>query len=320
MNESVQPDNGDPKQDIESRFAGRSELDDESGPESFDDTGDLDEGDLDEEMFDEDGMEGQYESGGLGNEQDVRSLIDEIFEDELGDLMSELDVLTLEDAADYLKVEYGQIRKLITEQGLPGRKIGGEWRFLRGAIADWLSAPADQEESAPAFVREPEQQNRKPPLRERFAQEDKPRYPQQQPPQGSRYPQPGGRPPRQFQNESSEGGAPQQSYQPPRRPRPGRDQQQFGQGQAEHRPPRHFSGGQGQGGQSGHGGHGQGGHTGHGGQSGQGGFGNQGGGGGFGRKHGGGPKKPKRKALNEQRFKRLDRRKGDGDGPGDSNG
>ena len=75
-------------------------------------------------------------------EEAIRSLVDEFFdEDDLGEVMSEFDVLTLEDAAAYLKVEYGQIRRLIKEQGLPGRKIGEEWRFLRGAIADWLRNP-----------------------------------------------------------------------------------------------------------------------------------------------------------------------------------
>jgi excisionase family DNA binding protein len=264
---------------------------------------------LDDELADDDADEFDDED----EVESARSLIDELFdEDDLGEVMDELDVLTLEDAAAYLKVEYGQIRRLIKEQGLPGRKIGEEWRFLRGAIADWLSEP-----TVPVSTADQDQRNEfasRPPLKERFAQgndQDRPprfpqqggsRYPQQQQ-GGSRYPQQGGqqegRPPRrQFSEGGYQGGGynqggnrNQDGYPPPRRPNYGNDQgQQFPQG--EYRPPR------------------------------RGNFENQGGGGQFsggqfsGGKKFGGPKKPKRKALNEQRFKRLDRRKFEGDDGG----
>ena len=44
-----------------------------------------------------------------------------------------LDVLTLEELAEYLKIPEGAVRKAVKEQDLPGRNIGGEWRFLRDA-------------------------------------------------------------------------------------------------------------------------------------------------------------------------------------------
>lgn len=275
--------------------------DEELAGEEFEDDGDLDDEFDAEEEFDED-----------DEEEEIRSLVEELFdEDDLGEVMSELDVLTLEDAAAYLKVEYGQIRRLLKEQGLPGRKIGDEWRFLRGALADWLRAPggnAPATANAPARTPEREERpsnqgrrdfNQKPPLRERFAQGEgeeggqQQRYPQQG---GSRYPRrqyEGGQGQAGEQGGGYQGQGGQGGYPPPRRPRYGNDQgQQFPQG--EYRPPRRPYGG------------------------GQGSFDNQGGGGyaGGGARKFGGPKKPKRKALNEQRFKRLDRRRGEGDSAG----
>ncbi len=62
-----------------------------------------------------------------------------------------LDVLTLEEVAEYLKVSPAAARRVIKEQNLPGRNIGGEWRFLRDAVANWLrgqEAPAQQQQKA----------------------------------------------------------------------------------------------------------------------------------------------------------------------------
>jgi len=336
VNDQVQPEDDTNPDAAEQVFKMDPRRAAEANEELLDDTelGDTEMSDeeLAAEEFDDNDLESQYDDEGEFGEEDdeeteeIRSLVEELFdEDDLGEVMSELDVLTLEDAAAYLKVEYGQIRRLLKEQGLPGRKIGDEWRFLRGALADWLRAPGGNapavtpaSNSAPAPEREerPAQQgrrdfNQKPPLRERFAQGDEggqQRYPQQG---GSRYPQQGGsRYPRrphdggqgqggeqgggyQGQGGGYQGQGGQGGYPPPRRPRYGNDQgQQFPQG--EYRPPRRPAGG------------------------GQGSFDNQGGGGyaGGGARKFGGPKKPKRKALNEQRFKRLDRRRGDGDSAG----
>jgi excisionase family DNA binding protein len=51
------------------------------------------------------------------------------------------EVLTLADAAAYLRVSEEDVLRLTREQGLPGRQIGQEWRFLKAAIEDWLRAP-----------------------------------------------------------------------------------------------------------------------------------------------------------------------------------
>jgi excisionase family DNA binding protein len=297
---------------------------------------------LDEEFSDEELAEVDADEFEDDEELEAaRSMIDELFdEDDLGEVMSELDVLTLEDAAAYLKVEYGQIRRLVKEQGLPGRKIGEDWRFLRGAIADWLSEPTGTVATpAPAPVQEKRQEfTARPPLKERFAQgndQDRPpRFPQQggsrYPQQGqgnNRYPQQGGqqesRPPRrneggyqggghnqgsnqggsynqggnQFQGGNQGGNRNQEGYPPPRRPAYGNNQgQQFPQG--EYRPPRRGNF-ENQGG-------GAGGSTG--------GGGGQFSGGQFsGAKKFDGPKTTKGIVFNEQLFKRLDRRKFDGE-------
>lgn len=62
-----------------------------------------------------------------------------------------LDVLTLEELADYLQVSPAAARRALKEQNLPGRNIGGEWRFLRDAVANWLrgqEAPAQQQQNS----------------------------------------------------------------------------------------------------------------------------------------------------------------------------
>jgi len=48
------------------------------------------------------------------------------------------DVLTVEQAAELLKVEPQAVAELAEAGELPGRRIGGEWRFLRGALLGWL--------------------------------------------------------------------------------------------------------------------------------------------------------------------------------------
>jgi excisionase family DNA binding protein len=49
------------------------------------------------------------------------------------------DVLDLRQAARFLRLPAKTVERLTKEQGLPGRKIGKEWRFLRSAIEAWLA-------------------------------------------------------------------------------------------------------------------------------------------------------------------------------------
>ena len=49
------------------------------------------------------------------------------------------EVLTLAEAAAYLRVSEADLVELVHSQNLPGRFIGNEWRFLKSAIQQWLA-------------------------------------------------------------------------------------------------------------------------------------------------------------------------------------
>jgi excisionase family DNA binding protein len=51
------------------------------------------------------------------------------------------EVLTLAEAAAYLRLPEADVVRLVTGQDLPGRLAGTEWRFLKSAIREWLSKP-----------------------------------------------------------------------------------------------------------------------------------------------------------------------------------
>src|SRR3954464_15489309 len=50
------------------------------------------------------------------------------------------DVLTIPQAAELLQVEEPAVLELAERGELPGRKVGGEWRFAREAVLRWLGA------------------------------------------------------------------------------------------------------------------------------------------------------------------------------------
>src|SRR5690348_5000937 len=54
------------------------------------------------------------------------------------------DVLTLPEAAAYLRLPEAEVVRLVNYQDLPGRLAGSEWRFLKSAIQEWLSKPPPQ--------------------------------------------------------------------------------------------------------------------------------------------------------------------------------
>jgi excisionase family DNA binding protein len=51
------------------------------------------------------------------------------------------EVLTLSEAAAYLRLAEADVIVLVHSQGLPGRVAGKDWRFLKSAIQQWLSQP-----------------------------------------------------------------------------------------------------------------------------------------------------------------------------------
>ncbi|MHB1423188.1 MAG: helix-turn-helix domain-containing protein [Gemmataceae bacterium] len=48
------------------------------------------------------------------------------------------EVLTLREAAAYLKMAEADVLRWVEEQALPARRMGNEWRFLKTAIQQWL--------------------------------------------------------------------------------------------------------------------------------------------------------------------------------------
>jgi excisionase family DNA binding protein len=51
------------------------------------------------------------------------------------------EVLDAAQAAELLAVECSAIEELAEQGELPGRRIGGEWRFSRSALLAWLGGP-----------------------------------------------------------------------------------------------------------------------------------------------------------------------------------
>ena len=48
------------------------------------------------------------------------------------------EILTLEEAAAFLRVDSDELRKLAGGGGIPARQIASEWRFSRAAVLEWL--------------------------------------------------------------------------------------------------------------------------------------------------------------------------------------
>jgi len=56
------------------------------------------------------------------------------------------EILTLAETAEYLRVTANEVARLIQDQGLPGRRVDDDWRFLKTAVQDWLRAPPSKKE------------------------------------------------------------------------------------------------------------------------------------------------------------------------------
>jgi excisionase family DNA binding protein len=48
-------------------------------------------------------------------------------------------VLTLEEAAAYLRLSPETVARQVSQGEIPGRQVGTEWRFLQSALDEWLS-------------------------------------------------------------------------------------------------------------------------------------------------------------------------------------
>jgi excisionase family DNA binding protein len=49
------------------------------------------------------------------------------------------EIMTPREAAEYLSVHVRTIYRLVKNGDIPGRKVGGSWRFKKNALDDWLS-------------------------------------------------------------------------------------------------------------------------------------------------------------------------------------
>jgi excisionase family DNA binding protein len=59
------------------------------------------------------------------------------------------EVLSPGEAAELLQVDQSVVQELAEAGELPGRKIGGEWRFSRTAVLEWLGTAADETSAHP---------------------------------------------------------------------------------------------------------------------------------------------------------------------------
>ena len=50
-------------------------------------------------------------------------------------------ILTLQDAAAYLRLPEAAVQRRAARGEIPGQRIEGSWRFLRSALEDWLRRP-----------------------------------------------------------------------------------------------------------------------------------------------------------------------------------
>jgi excisionase family DNA binding protein len=58
-------------------------------------------------------------------------------------MVTKTEVLTLAEAARYLRVKKATLQDLVEQGSVPGRKVGSEWRFFRGALQAWLAGTPD---------------------------------------------------------------------------------------------------------------------------------------------------------------------------------
>ncbi len=64
------------------------------------------------------------------------------------------EVLTLSEAAAYLRLPEAAVVSSVYSQGLPGRCTADEWRFLKAAIQHWLATASPSWETRKAAILE----------------------------------------------------------------------------------------------------------------------------------------------------------------------
>ena len=59
------------------------------------------------------------------------------------------EVLTVDEAADLLKIPRSSIYKLAQEGRIPAQKVGRHWRFHRGTLLKWVAGQTNFEGKKP---------------------------------------------------------------------------------------------------------------------------------------------------------------------------
>jgi excisionase family DNA binding protein len=62
------------------------------------------------------------------------------------------EILTLAEAAAFLRIPESEIIRQVSAQGLPGRLLGAEWRFPKAAILEWLAVKPTFEQRKAAIL------------------------------------------------------------------------------------------------------------------------------------------------------------------------
>ena len=55
------------------------------------------------------------------------------------------EILTIEEAAELLRVSVKTFNKVLHTESLPARKIGREWKFSRKALIEWIGSGRSDE-------------------------------------------------------------------------------------------------------------------------------------------------------------------------------
>lgn len=58
-----------------------------------------------------------------------------------------MNILTTAEAADFLKIKTDTLYSLIENDGLPGAKVGNQWRFLQEDLIDWFKHKQSYQEA-----------------------------------------------------------------------------------------------------------------------------------------------------------------------------
>jgi excisionase family DNA binding protein len=65
--------------------------------------------------------------------------------------LTDYEVLTLEEAAEYLRVTPDAIERMLARHELPAKQVDGQWRFLKESLRKWMSVE-DSKQALLAFA------------------------------------------------------------------------------------------------------------------------------------------------------------------------